>query len=81
MTGRPHRDGAALWEVVLTSIAEQIGAGALTAGSKVGTVAEIARAHDVSRATAQRAMNALRKRGYVVSRPGEGYYVARIQDL
>lgn len=81
MTGRPYRDGSPLWEKVYAAIHGQIQDGTLRPGARLDPVAEIARTHDVSRATVSRALSVLRRRGFVVSRPGEGYWVTRVQDL
>lgn len=78
MTGRPHRNGDALWEVVYTRIHDEIQAGVLLSGAEIGTLASIAGYYDVSKSTAQRAMNTLRRRGYIIAKPGIGYFVARI---
>lgn len=78
MTGRPHRDGDPLWEVVYTHIHGKIQTGVLAAGAEIGTLATVADHYEVSKSTAQRAMNTLRRRGYIIAKPGVGYYVARI---
>lgn len=78
MTGRPNVDGDPLWERVYDRIHARIADGTIAAGEGIGTLASIADHYGVSKSTAQRAMNTLRRRGYIIAKPGIGYFVTRI---
>ena len=57
-------------------IAQEIHAGALKPGSRVGSEAELERTHGISRITVRQAINALVQDGVLYRVPGKGTYVA-----
>ena len=57
-------------------IADQIRQGSLKPGDRVGSEAELERAHGVSRITVRQAIGALVQEGELYRVPGKGTYVA-----
>jgi DNA-binding FadR family transcriptional regulator len=65
----------ARWVVVADGLAHGIRAGRYAPGEKLPPVPDMAAAAGVSRGVMSRALRRLRELGYVVLRPGDGYYV------
>ena len=65
-----------LYERILLVLVEQIRSGKLPVGSKLPTEAELTAQYRVSRTTARRALDELRRRGLVERQAGRGTFVA-----
>jgi GntR family transcriptional regulator len=69
------------YRMIAEGIREQIESGQLQAGRKVPSEHELAKAHNVSRTTARRAIEWLTTRHLVERRPGQGTFVVKIEPL
>ncbi len=65
-----------LYLEIADQITEQIRAGKLRPGTALPSTTQLAEQHDVSTATAYRAVRLLHERGLVLGRRGKGVYVA-----
>ncbi|MBI1418132.1 MAG: aminotransferase class I/II-fold pyridoxal phosphate-dependent enzyme [Limimaricola sp.] len=72
--------GVSLTKQIEQAIARQIEDGLLAPGVKLPSIRVFAQDHDVSRFTVADAYDRLAAHGYVVSRPGSGFFVAGRRD-
>jgi DNA-binding GntR family transcriptional regulator len=65
-----------LWAQVEESIGRAIADGRLSPGQRLEPEALLCRRFSVSRPTLRQALNSLRRRGLITSRPGSGTFIA-----
>lgn len=71
------RTGAGtLYHQLLTALRERIGSGEIEVGDRLPSEAELERDYGVSRTTARRALDELRRQGVVRREPGRGTFLA-----
>ncbi len=72
----PAEDGVAVWKRIETALRQEIETGALAAGSRMPTEAQLATRFSVNRHTIRRAIEALSRAGLVRVEQGRGSFVA-----
>jgi len=65
-----------LYQQVLSRLIEAIESGKISAGDKLPTEAELVQSYGISRTTARRALDELRRQGLVRREPGKGTFRA-----
>ncbi len=71
-----HSSEGTLYQQVLSRLIEAIESGKIGAGAKLPTEAELAQSYGISRTTARRALDELRRQGLVRREPGRGTFRA-----
>lgn len=74
--GRSGRGTEFRYQAIAESLRERIAAGEFPAGRLLPSESELSAAHDASRVTVRKALDALRDEGLVDSRQGFGWFVA-----
>jgi len=73
---QPRRGKEFRYQAIAESLRERIAAGEFPAGRLLPSESELSAAHDASRVTVRKALDALRDEGLVDSRQGFGWFVA-----